>query len=97
MQCPCGSSLVVEGNFQCERGAANYHKWSGGGLLVSPCGSFMWRQEEERWEVVTESSGAKVADGPDKPESGVIVSTARGKLVITVSLVVDLTGLTGDR
>ena len=97
MQCPCGNSLVVAGDFECERGSANYHPWSGGGLLVSPCGSFMWRQEDDRWEVVSGSSGAKLPDGPDKPETGVIVSTTRGKLVITVSLVVDLTGLMDDR
>jgi len=97
MQCPCGNSAVTDGDFECERGKANYHPWSGGGLLVSPCGSFMWRQGDDRWEVVSGSVGAKSADGPDKPDAGVIVATTRGKLVITVSLVVDLTGLVDDQ
>ncbi len=88
MQCPCGNSVVTDGDFECERGRSHFHPWSGGGLLVSPCGSFMWRQEGERWEVVTESTGPKVQDGPDKPVQVVTVSPSGRKMVITVQVVI---------
>ncbi len=97
MQCPCGSSTILEGDFQCEKGKANYHPWSGGGLLVSPCGSFMWRQEDERWEGVNGASGTKTTDGPDKPVQVVTVSEAGRKLVITVSVTIAFDGLIYDQ
>lgn len=89
MQCPGGGTLEA-GDYTCCCGAAHWHPWASGGYLVGSCGTWRYVSDEERWAWAGGQSEPVAASVPDKPEVAVEVSTADGKLVITVSVRIEL-------
>lgn len=58
MRCPRCSEQVWAGDQTCQCGRYYLHPWQGGGVLISPSGTWRYISEDDRWEPLESPSAA---------------------------------------